>query len=175
MAKNDSNASSGASAAPPPEEKLTVQDLTDRPNADARDLQFPSTVGKSGVEVAERGADVDATSSQSWEKVFVLLRREWDVADKDLRHEAHAIACRQYMASQGLRTVAHVSFVGEEDVPGEPDTLRAEDRSVALRYRITAVPAIVAPYEAGTMTFPEYDKDDARNPRVSETLEGRKP
>jgi hypothetical protein len=133
-----SNASTGGSALP-------VDELTDKPGATASDLQFPSLAGKPNVEVAKRTADTDKTTSTSFEKVFVLLRREWDVADKDAVHAASAVAVRQFLTNNGFRTdKVDVEFVGEEDVPGEnPLTTNPYDRSVGLRYRVAAVPAAI--------------------------------
>ena len=133
-----------------------VEELTDKPGATAADLQFPSMVGKPGVEVAERSADVDKASSPAHEKVFVVLKREWAKADQDAIHEANIAAVRQYMVDNGLRTDQDVTFVGEEEVAHEgPLPTNPYDESVGLRYRVTAVPAAVAPYEAGTMTVLE--------------------
>lgn len=148
MASNASNSSTGGTG-------LQVSDLTDKPNATAVDLQFPSDMGKPNVEVAKRSADVDKASSSVHEKVFVLLRREWEKVDQDAIHEANKTAVRQYMASNGLRTDAKVTFVGEESVDEPSLPLNPYDESVGLRYRVAAVPARVASYEAGTMTFPE--------------------
>jgi hypothetical protein len=145
-----------------------VSELTDMPGATASDLQFPSMAGKPNVEVAKRTADTDKTTSTSFEKVFVLLRREWDVADKDAVHAASAIAVRQFLTNNGLRTdKVYVEFVGEEEVPGEnPLTTNPYDLSVGLRYRVAAVPAAIV--ESGGLVS-ESNVPDGYDPSIVKT------
>lgn len=124
------------------ETRPKVADLTDVPGAKARDLQHPALVGQPGVEVAERSQDVEKSTSTSFEKVFVTLRRQYDL-DQEGVHKRNKVQVRQFLLHQGLRTDASVEFVGEEELPTEQG-VRDEDRSVALRYRITAEPAVTA-------------------------------
>lgn len=93
------------------------------------------------VEVAARSQDLAKTSSTTHEKVFVLLRRDWDEADQDKVHEDNTIGVRQYMVNNGLRPTGDVEFVGTEDVPGESPDLPDRKRSIGLRYRVKAIPA----------------------------------
>jgi len=96
------------------------------------------------AEVAARSADLDKDSATVHEKVFVLLKRDWDGMPEDRKetqHIANKAAVRQYMASTGLRTDKDVEFVGEEAVPSEPEDMPDRKRSVGLRYRVSAYPA----------------------------------
>lgn len=101
---------------------------------------------ESKAEVAARTADTDKDSATAHEKVFVLLRRDWDEMDdarKETQHIANKAAVRQYMATQGLRTDKDVEYVGEEDVPSDSPDLPDRKRSVGLRYKVSAWPARV--------------------------------
>lgn len=91
--------------------------------------------------VAGKSQDLDKDASTVHEKVFVVLRRDWDEAEKDKAHEANKTAVRQYMVHNGLRPLGTVEFVGEEPIPGESPDLPDRKRSVGLRYRVSAIPA----------------------------------
>jgi hypothetical protein len=123
----------------------TVAELTDKPGATAADLQFPSLAGKPGVEVAERTADTDRATATQYEKVFVLLKRQWETCDQEAIHEANRIAVRQFLTDNGLRTdKVDVEFVGtEEPPPGINDGLPERKHSIGLRYRVPALPAVL--------------------------------
>lgn len=113
---------------------------------EARLHQHPAHVGRSGVEVAERTADTTEDDSETHVKIFVLRKDAWDLEDDAGKKEIHRRninAVRQYMVGGGLRPGGKVTFVGEEEIPStRPD--RPGLASVALRYEVNAVPAIVA-------------------------------
>lgn len=101
----------------------------------AETVQFPALFGKPGVEVAERSADVDKASSTLHEKVFVVPKADYDL-DAEGIHERNIVAVRQYMVNNGIRPDAKVTFDGEEKW--------WDGASVALRYKVSAVPASIA-------------------------------
>lgn len=113
---------------------------------EARLHQFPAKVGREGVEVAERTSDQAEDDSETHVKVFVLRKDAWDLESDDGKSEIHRRninAVRQYMVGNGLRPGGDVSFVGEEEI-ASPRPDRPNLASVALRYEVGAVPAIVA-------------------------------
>lgn len=108
---------------------------------EAAQEQFPSTDGHEGVEVAERSQDVTKPTSSDHEKVFVLLKRDFDTATAteegaDALHQANIEAARQAMIHQGLRPTADGRFVGSKD--------HGDGASVDLTYAIPAAAAAIA-------------------------------
>jgi hypothetical protein len=100
-----------------------------------RERQHPALYGRPGVEVAERTADTDTESADEFVKDFVTLKRDYD-NEKDAVHARNVNAVRQYMVNLGLRPGADVEFEGEHE--------HWDGVSVILRYRVPAVPAVVA-------------------------------
>lgn len=99
--------------------------------------EFPALHGEEEVEVAKRSQDVEAEATDTHEKVFVLLKRDYEPnPDKEDLHNRNIAATRQYMIHQGLRPEEDGSFVGEED--------NEDGESVNLTYAVRAVPAVVA-------------------------------
>lgn len=104
-------------------------------NEEVKELQFPSLEGANDVEVAKRSQDVEEEATDTHEKVFVLLKADYESADKDALHFANLTAARQYLMNQGLRPSEDGEFTGESD---------NGKRSVNLTYRIKVSPAAVA-------------------------------
>jgi hypothetical protein len=103
---------------------------------DAPLLQFPSVAGQSGVEVAERSADVTTGRTRNHRKVFRVFFGPGDGYDSEtFDHGPNRVATRQYMTSHGLRPVGDVELVSAEPY---------DDNNIDLTYQVEAVPAAVA-------------------------------
>lgn len=119
----------------------------------AREAQFPARFADGvAVEVAQRSVDVEhldtddpLNTTATHRKVFVLLKREWDLhtdEEKDVVHERNIRQVRQFMVSNGLRPDADVRFTGEEVVE-VPQTGRFSNDSVRLVYEVSATPVSI--------------------------------
>lgn len=98
------------------------------------DEQFPALDGKSGVEVAQRSADVTEDSTDTHKKVFVVRKADYD--EETFNHDPNVAATRQYLINQGMRPAEDGSFSGAED--------NKDGRSVNLTYSVKVIPADVA-------------------------------
>lgn len=106
--------------------------------ADAAQVQFPSLVGQSGVEVAERSADVSKASTKQHRKVFRVFTAGLDFDAASFDHLPNFTATRQYMLDHGLRPVGDVAFVGAE---------KYDEKNTDLIYQVEALPAAIATAE----------------------------
>ena len=102
---------------------------------DAAQTQFPSLHGQSGVEIAERSADVARPATKKHRKIFRVFTAGLDFAESAFDHRPNMTATRQYMASHGLRPIGDVAFVGAKPY---------DEKNVDLTYEVEAVPAQVA-------------------------------
>lgn len=123
-----------------------------------RERQFPSLYNESAqaIEIGERTIDNGdelgvAEPTMIHVKDFVTLARDLETEGEDAVHARNINAVRQYMVNQGIRPDAKVSFMGKTDLGGPPGR-----KSVALRYGVHAIPAVVATdFDVRHVTIPQ--------------------
>lgn len=81
-------------------------------------LQHPSLVGREQVEIAARAQDVDEKQTDTYEKVYVVRKSDYDArqvtGDWDEFHADNIRATRQFAVQVGLRPIEDGQFIGAE-------------------------------------------------------------
>lgn len=95
--------------------------------------QFPSLIGEPELEIAKRSNDAENDDERdTFRKVFVLLKADYEGGDKSGIHEANEAAVRQFLINQGLRPLGPITHRAEKHPDGH---------SINLVYLAKAVPA----------------------------------
>ncbi len=137
--------------ASPPAEGGSGSGATGAPDStQPEQMQKPSLVGESEVEIAKRSQDVHEAKSSEHRKVYVVQKNGAGPDYDDDMHVRNIDAMRQEMIKQGLRPTEDGHFVGAEDHP--------DGQSVCLTYACACVPAAVASPEESVVWVTVHDQ-----------------
>lgn len=115
----------------------TPSDYTELSDKDQKTYQsqFPSLDGEPELEIAKRGADIDAIRSNVYVKKFVARFHGPVELDQDF-HDRQIVAMRREAIGHGLRLTGDGYFVGAEP--------HADRKSTILTYEVPCTPAKIA-------------------------------
>lgn len=113
-------------------DKSAGDELTDEEKVEE---QFPSLIGEPELEVGKRSNDAENDDERdTFKKVFVLPKADYEGGDKSAIHRANEDAVRQFLINQGLRPLGPITHSAK----AHPDKF-----SVNITYLAKAVPAAV--------------------------------